>query len=68
MQHSSLEEKQSCTPEYHRDMNLDSLGSLRHTTSKQTTRYDETSRYDTRPDWLSLPLTKYLLGLSLVLL
>jgi len=38
---SSSEEKQIYTPESH----LDVLGSLRHTTSKQTARYDGTPRY-----------------------
>ena len=44
--------KQNYTPESH-GVIADSLGSLRHTTSKQTTRYGETSRYDTRPSCLS---------------
>jgi len=42
---SRLEAKQSYTPESH-GVIADSLGSLRHTTSKQTTRYDETSRVE----------------------
>lgn len=44
MQPSTLEEKQRDTSES--PENVDSLGSLRYTTSKQTTRYNESSRVE----------------------
>jgi hypothetical protein len=46
-------------------VNLEPSGSLRHTTSKQTARYDETSQYDFISSAVRPSHVQYPIGLSL---